>query len=752
MVGPVPSLEGRDAGASVTISARSNNSLTIFTATDETSDISSEYLAALAVTLDYSSQLINPNVLYTWGGLTGDELDELCTEACLASIAFYRSGVLEACADDVYTDTPINSTEYIAGTATLGTIYNYDLTCLKDSVTDEYCYLITGNGTDYNVTASNPCGTCGLEPFWLQMEDARMYDESLAAEYEVLASSCSVTAALTTPTAVLLSNPNTIVNNSTTTTSTCTGSAIAVPTGLTCDEVAKKYSVGTSQLLSDNSLPAGCVGWPNDATELCIQNTCQTYLAQESDTCTSIALTNNITVTQLVTWNPFIDPQCVNCDYNVGHNICVSSPLGYEYPVSTVTDVSGTTATSAAASSSNTGPESNADCGSWYLVQEGDYCSLIPVSQGISLDNFFFLNPEVNSNCTNLYHGYHYCVEAVGSISTCAGYGGTFTVTSTSATITEAGTTVYVSALSTAASPIYNFSTTASLPLASGSVSDCFNVFENTYSELSCVGFARWQGVPLDNLILWNPSTSTANTSSNYDCVLQNNIAYCAASYDNTSNYTTTTVTSYTPAPTNATTNATTECLSWYETVDGATCQHILDQYEITLAAFYEWKPAVGEDCTNLWVDASYCVLGPGWEYIVGVNTTQPGTMTGATSTTSTVSSTSTSLDTTTSEMITTTTVNPTTTTTIGTSAFCTLSDPTQTGISSSCNLYAEPISGDGCYDFAARFSITLNQFFFGLVRHTVWAWHRKKGYIRDMECQAFFDAWNLMSLRKCLE
>ncbi|KAK9418925.1 putative chitinase [Seiridium unicorne] len=85
--------------------------------------------------------------------------------------------------------------------------------------------------------------------------------------------------------------------------------------------------------------------------------------------------------------------------------------------------------------------------------------------------------------------------------------------------------------------------------------------------------------------------------------------------------------------------------------------------------------------------------------------------MTGSTSTTRTVSPTWTSSDTTTSEMITTTTASPTTTTAIETSAFFTLLGPAQRGISSSCNLYAEPISGDGCYDFAIRYGLTIDQF-----------------------------------------
>jgi hypothetical protein len=50
----------------------------------------------------------------------------------------------------------------------------------------------------------------------------------------------------------------------------------------------------------------------------------------------------------------------------------------------------------------------------------------------IALKDFLFLNPELNTNCTNLWLDYNYYVAPVGDISTYPGYGGatsTFTIT-----------------------------------------------------------------------------------------------------------------------------------------------------------------------------------------------------------------------------------------------------------------------------------------------------------------------------------
>lgn len=118
----------------------------------------------------------------------------------------------------------------------------------------------------------------------------------------------------------------------------------------------------------------------------------------------------------------------------------------------------------------------------------------------------------------------------MGDISTYAGYGGA--TTSTSAVDDGETTTYDVATLTTVSPPTYNFTTTSSLPLASGSLNNCYDTFENTYGDLVCVQFAKWYGVALSDFLRWNPSLDT-NSTSMFDCVLQNNTAYCAAFYDN---------------------------------------------------------------------------------------------------------------------------------------------------------------------------------------------------------------------------
>jgi hypothetical protein len=63
----------------------------------------------------------------------------------------------------------------------------------------------------------------------------------------------------------------------------------------------------------------------------------------------------------------------------------------------------------------NVAQNTTTSCGKYYNVELGDDCSRVTVAQGISLSDFYFLNPGINENCTNLLAGVSYCVQPVGS-------------------------------------------------------------------------------------------------------------------------------------------------------------------------------------------------------------------------------------------------------------------------------------------------------------------------------------------------
>jgi hypothetical protein len=97
-----------------------------------------------------------------------------------------------------------------------------------------------------------------------------------------------------------------------------------------------------------------------------------------------------------------------------GTSLCVSSPGEAYVTPPALPPLAPSTATSAAPVPTNAKDESNKKCGSWYNVEAGDYCNLVTIRYGIFLDDFVFLNPSINENCTNLLLGVSYCVSPVG--------------------------------------------------------------------------------------------------------------------------------------------------------------------------------------------------------------------------------------------------------------------------------------------------------------------------------------------------
>ncbi len=97
-----------------------------------------------------------------------------------------------------------------------------------------------------------------------------------------------------------------------------------------------------------------------------------------------------------------------------GTQLCLSNP-GIPYVTPSVPlFLAPSTASTAAPLPTDAAVGSNENCGKWYEAVSGDYCNLISIKFGIPLQDFVFLNPAINENCTNLYAEDSYCVQAVG--------------------------------------------------------------------------------------------------------------------------------------------------------------------------------------------------------------------------------------------------------------------------------------------------------------------------------------------------
>lgn len=177
---------------------------------------------------------------------------------------------------------------------------------------------------------------------------------------------------------------------------------------------------------------------------------------------------------------------------------------------------SASSASTTAAVPTDLATNTNTRCAMYYKTSLGDYCNMIIIKYGISLDDFLFLNPSVNANCTNLWADTSYCVEAVGDIETYSGMPAYVTATATYVSLAGDPATTW---------PSINYTTPSatalatSLPLATDTRSDCWQYFNGTkyigrissgsYLTSDCDLAAHVFDVTLEDLGVWNPCKSS---------------------------------------------------------------------------------------------------------------------------------------------------------------------------------------------------------------------------------------------------
>ncbi len=252
-------------------------------------------------------------------------------------------------------------------------------------------------------------------------------------------------------------------------------------------------------------------------------------------------------------------------------------------------------------------------CDAFYYVVSGDGCVSIASSFGITLDQFYAWNPAVGSDCTSLWLSTYVCVGTLGQA--------TVTTKTTASSTTASSTTTTGNGISTPT------------PTQTGMVSNC-NSFYYVVSGDSCPSIASQYGISLAQFYAWNPAVGSDCTSlwvNTYCCVgiVGQTASTSTSSTSSTSSTTSTTTGNGVSTPTPTQTGMVSNCDSFHYVASGDSCPSIASQYGISLAQFYAWNPAVGSDCTSLWLN-TYCCVG-----VIGqtVSSTTLTTLTTSTST-----------------------------------------------------------------------------------------------------------------------
>ncbi|KAI5291815.1 hypothetical protein KEM54_006392 [Ascosphaera aggregata] len=518
-----------------------------------------------------------------YGPVGNDTLqDSLCVESCGSSLSKYHHDTQKACANDPQPWDGIPA-------VWVGDIYwaTYNRTCLKDAKGD-YCTNKIGDfqkslGDEDKPLTSLPkdqlCSPC-LIALIKQMQGTAYsnYDDELAADWAKIQKTCGTDALPTQvqpPATNITSVPG--VDHSNPDNTTCLSEKYyTVKSGDNLQSIAEaqKVSTGTMRILNDI--------FPDESNlhvnqVLCLPRICNVYKVQENDSCASIASSQKISVSDLLSYNPTLNSACSNLIVN--NNICVGSS-GTEY---TPTSIEGATATKtdqyATATVTPKGTVAGGTtrkCGKYHKVTAGDTCERISLMYSISVELFLAINPSAGKGCSSLSPGIEYCVFPTENWNDTARSNTTITST-------------YV---------------TAPGPTPTGSTSKCY-AWHVIKKGDDCTKLEALYQISFKQLQAWNPQIDSVCSN------LLLNDSYCVNGAPVTRPATTTGTATATPSsgpPGPTQTGIPKNCNKWVMQKDGVYCDDMAKKAGITLAQLYKWNPALNGDCSGLWPNYAYCI------------------------------------------------------------------------------------------------------------------------------------------------
>ncbi|KAL4805718.1 hypothetical protein BDV18DRAFT_139700 [Aspergillus unguis] len=585
------------------------------------------------------------------------ELNEYCTTSCAESLQQFQQGVHDGCGDQILSHGSISTT---GAQLADPLVWAYNVTCLKD--VNGYCNPLLFNGS----SALTLCSDCVLSYMVRMLESeygrSRFSDEGFARQL----SSCGVPATsypYTTPTSTGAATASTGSPSAspTSTGRACPGDSYTVAETDTCKSIAAENSIPLGTFLADNSIDQNCTTL-RTGSEVCLSPPCSLYTVADGDTCKSIIAGKGYYMNQFLSWNPTIHQNCDNLHSMVGHEVCISPPGSTEWDVAT-TNRTSTMSFTMFPGEWETGPAPTPvttevsypaiptefiTITSTVTINQteqsilNDYMKYCPINN-IDYDNGFQWI-DLSEDCQEILEPY--CTPDIDAPSP------------SSTQFPDSCTPARVSATTTSGTPTPTSNVPS--PTMPGTATSC-NRFHLVIAGDGCSDLAAAYDISLDDFYTWNPGVgdgcSTLKTEY-YVCV---GVA-SSSSASTSTNPPTSTSSDSTPSPTM--TGTASNCNKYHLVKEGDACYDLAAEYGISLDNFYTWNPGVGGDCSTLRTEYYVCV---------GVSTSS----------------------------------GPSSTPTSGSTP-----SPTLGGTAANCNNYHYVEEGDGCYDLAVEYDVSLDDFY----------------------------------------
>lgn len=418
------------------------------------------------------------------------------------------------------------------------------MSCAKDKGSGQFCDQLYMDALA-NDTQLDSCSDCALAGVQRQLNSPFGYDAEFAQGFQSVTAKCGASGyGFTSPAPYAISTST--ADPEPTTGPSC-ASPYVVQQGDTCDSISTAKGVSFYSVVKAARTDTAC-SILNPGDSICLPQSCSVRRVEYDDTCQGIVDSiSGLRASDLLIWNPDINPLCTNLEYFANKLICVSPPGRTLADVTTITDgpVPTQPPPTPVPRPDNAKAESNTRCAGWYEIQKGDACQAISVKEGISLQDFLFLNPSIDTACSNLWLETSYCVRAVGDINTYTSY-----PFSTSPVYTLTSSAYDITSVSTLAPVVAEATPVVELPLAPGSTGESDGCLEfasyravvppmdqslqtdapTVNKSINSCEFALGAfGAEMSDILSWNPSLKSVSP-----CYLQKGYRYCAAHRNST--------------------------------------------------------------------------------------------------------------------------------------------------------------------------------------------------------------------------
>ncbi|KAI0907579.1 hypothetical protein F4823DRAFT_602322 [Ustulina deusta] len=293
------------------------------------------------------------------------------------------------------------------------------------------------------------------------------------------------------------------------------------------------------------------------------------------NSCSYISYAYWVDFSDLLTWNPSLSKNDTECALQRGYSYCVHKTDTTAYVPSDSRCVS------VNATEIQDGTASDCVCFtevSGYDGTAGVDCASVAEDASIELSQFTTWNSWLGSNCDAALFAN---LDENDFRAVCIG------VNSTAPTATPTNPPPM---------PSGNQSSASMGPTPTGIIIPNCQKFYTVQSRDSCAAIEGMFAISFADFHKWNPSigSNCENLWLSY--------AYCVSAPSNS----TTGSGSGPLAP--AQSGAAANCNKYYTVQSGDGCDKIERQFNITFQQLYQWNPAIGWNCTNLWLDYAICV------------------------------------------------------------------------------------------------------------------------------------------------